>query len=195
LCIINQEVGGLITTGASECHVNITESKTLILQPVGDGTVRLWEYQSSIGDQEHGKLVSAFRGLDNFVPMQHGSGIVLEWKQAVGRLLVGGDSRMVVAWDAEAERQSLVCFVRKERRSMLIFLLQKSLQTGSNSPLTSLVCDPTPSQTFAAGFGDGCVKLFDEREKLVVRIVGKQTSWIQNIRPHPTRMHQFISAE
>ncbi|KAK7436889.1 Target of rapamycin complex 1 subunit kog1 [Stygiomarasmius scandens] len=159
LCIINQEVGGLITTGAS------------------DGTVRLWEYQNSIDDQEHGKLVSAFRGSDNIVPMQHGPGIVLEWKQAVGRLLVGGDSRMVVAWDAEAERQSL------------------SLQTGSNSPLTSLVCDPAPSQMFAAGFGDGCVKLFDEREKLVVGIVGKHTSWIQNIRPHPTRTRQFMSAD
>ena len=40
--------------------------------------------------------------------MQKGSGLVLDWKQSTGSLLVGGDSRVIKVWDAQTETQILV---------------------------------------------------------------------------------------
>jgi regulator-associated protein of mTOR len=53
-------------------------------------------------------MVSSFRGLNEVIQMQNGSGLVLDWKQATGSLLVGGDSRVIKVWDAETETQILV---------------------------------------------------------------------------------------
>jgi regulatory associated protein of mTOR len=54
-------------------------------------------------------MVSSFRGLNEIIQMQKGSGLVLDWKQSTGSLLVGGDSRVIKVWDAETETQNLVC--------------------------------------------------------------------------------------
>ena len=54
------------------------------------------------------QMVSAFRGLSEIVSMRRGSGVVVDWKQAGGFLLVGGDSRIIRVWDAHTEAQLLV---------------------------------------------------------------------------------------
>lgn len=48
-------------------------------------------------------------GLNEIVPMRHGSGVVMDWKQSAGILLVGGDSKVIKTWDAQTEMQGLVC--------------------------------------------------------------------------------------
>ena len=63
-------------------------------------------------------MVSAFRGLNELLQMRQGSGMVLDWKQAAGVLLVGGDSRVIKAWDAQTETQALVRVHRGPPKSL-----------------------------------------------------------------------------
>lgn len=54
-------------------------------------------------------MVSAFRGLNEVIQVRQGAGVVMDWKQSSGILLVGGDSRVIKAWDAGTETQGMVC--------------------------------------------------------------------------------------
>ncbi|KAM6498755.1 hypothetical protein JOM56_006703 [Amanita muscaria] len=160
LNIINQDVGGIIVIGSSE------------------GIVRLYRNYDPSMNQGPIQMVSAFRGLNEMVQMRVGSGLVMDWKQAAGTLLVGGDSRVIKAWDAQTETQGL------------------DLETNSDSPVTAISSDPGSSQTFLAGFADGTVKMFDRRleEDSIVRSYFEHTSWVQNVRWHPTFGAHYLSA-
>lgn len=53
-------------------------------------------------------MVSAFRALNEVIPIRQGTGMAIDWRQAAGTLLVGGDSRVIKVWDAQTETQGLV---------------------------------------------------------------------------------------
>ncbi|KAF8808186.1 hypothetical protein BYT27DRAFT_6605724 [Phlegmacium glaucopus] len=159
--IINQDVGGIIMTGSA------------------DGIVRLFRNYDPTLEQGPLQMVSSFRGLNEVIQLRQGSGLVLDWKQSIGSLLVGGDSRVIKVWDAQTETQSL------------------DLDTNSESPVTAIVSDSGSSQTFIASFADGVVKVFDRRleeEDAVVRSYSDHASWVQNVRWHPKLSGQFLSA-
>ncbi|KAF7337789.1 Target of rapamycin complex 1 subunit mip1 [Mycena sanguinolenta] len=162
LRVINQDVGGMILTGST------------------DGIVRLYRNYDPAVDQGPVQMVSAFRGLTELVVnIRQGAGLVMDWMQNTGLLLVGGDSRTIKVWDAQTETPTL------------------DLDTNSDSPVTAIVCDMEPSQVFAASFANGEVKLFDRRmeeEDSVVRKFVEHESWVQNVRWHPTTRSQFLSA-
>ena len=56
-------------------------------------------------------MVSAFRALTEMIQLRQGSGMVLDWKQSAGTLLVGGDSHVIKVWDAQTETQGMVCLI------------------------------------------------------------------------------------
>ncbi|KAF7965708.1 hypothetical protein HWV62_42187 [Athelia sp. TMB] len=87
LHIINQDVGGIIMTGAA------------------DGVVRLYRNYDPMAGQGPVQMVSSFRGLSEVVQMKKGSGFIMDWKQSGGTLLVGGDSHIIRVWDAHTETQ------------------------------------------------------------------------------------------
>jgi len=104
---------------------------------------------------------------------------VTDWKQSAGTLLVSGDSHVIKVWDAQTETQGL------------------DLDTNSDSPVTALVSDHGAAQTFIASFADGKIKVFDRRieeEDSIVRTYSEHTSWVQNVRWHPTLGSQLLSA-
>ncbi|KAH7911589.1 raptor N-terminal caspase like domain-containing protein [Hygrophoropsis aurantiaca] len=161
LHIINQDVGGIIMTGAA------------------DGVVRLYRNYDPSLNQGPLQMVSSFRGLNEMIQIRRGSGLVMDWKQSGGSLLIGGDSRIIRVWDAHTESQVL------------------DLETNSESPVTAIASDHGSSSTFIAGFADGVVKVFDRRleeEDAVVRSYHEHHSWVQNVRYHPRLGGQFLSA-
>lgn len=144
-----------------------------------DGIVRLYRNYDPLAVQGPVQMVSAFRGLNEVVQMKRGSGLITDWKQTGGTLLVGGDSRIIRVWDAHTETQVV------------------DLDTNAESPVTSMMSDYGSSSTFVAGFADGNVKVFDRRleeEDAVVRTYTEHGSWVQNVRWHPTPPNQIISA-
>lgn len=78
------------------------------LPPPADGIVRLYRNYDTSLDQGPVQMVSAFRGLNEVIQLRQGSGVVMDWKQTAGTLLVGGDSRVIKVWDAQTETQGLV---------------------------------------------------------------------------------------
>jgi len=74
-----------------------------------DGIVRLFRNYDPTLEQGPLQMVSAFRALNEMVQLRQGSGLVMDWKQSAGMLLVGGDSRVIKVWDAQTETQGLVC--------------------------------------------------------------------------------------
>ncbi|KAJ6454525.1 raptor N-terminal caspase like domain-containing protein [Mycena vitilis] len=161
LQIINQDVGGIIMTGSS------------------DGVVRLFRNYDPAVDEGPVQMVSAFRGLTEMVTMRQGAGVVMDWTQSAGILVIGGDSRTIKVWDAQTETPIL------------------DLDTNSESFVTAITCDMEPSQVFAASFANGEVKLFDRRqpeENSVIRTYAEHESWVQNVRWHPAARSQLLSA-
>lgn len=73
-----------------------------------DGIVRLYRNYDPTLEQGPLQMVSAFRGLNEIVQSRQGTGLVMDWKQATGILLLGGDSRAIKVWDAQTETQGLV---------------------------------------------------------------------------------------
>jgi len=161
LHIINHDVGGIILTGSSE------------------GIVRLYRNYDPAVDPGPVQMVSAFRGLNEVIPVRQGSGVVMDWKQSTGMLLIGGDSHVIKVWDAQTETQSL------------------DLDTNSDSPVTAIASDLGSSQIFVASFANGVIKVFDRRleeEDSIVKEYSEHSSWVQNIRRHPSMNAQFLSA-
>lgn len=79
---------------------------------------------------------------------------------------------------------------------MLITSIQ-DLETNSDSPVTSMVCEDGSSSVFLASFADGTVKMFDHRleeDDAVVRQYSAHSSWVQNVKWHPNVSGQFLSA-
>lgn len=87
---INEDVGGIIVVGSAE------------------GIVRLYRNFDPVLEQGPVQMVSAFRALNEVIQLRQGTGVILDWKQSAGVLLVGGDSRVIKVWDAQTETQSLV---------------------------------------------------------------------------------------
>jgi hypothetical protein len=73
-----------------------------------DGMIRLYRNYDPATSSTDVQMVSAFRGLGEIISMRRGAGVVVDWKQAGGYLLVGGDSRIIRVWDAHTEAQLLV---------------------------------------------------------------------------------------
>ena len=83
------------------------------------------------------QMVSAFCGLNEVIQMKRGTGVITDWKQNGGTLMVGGDSRIIRVWDAHLESQIMVGFstVSRERpsNSALFTGLGHELRQSSHS--------------------------------------------------------------
>ena len=49
------------------------------------------------------QLVSAFRALTDLLPSNKNAGLVLDWQQGQGKLLVAGDVKVIRVWNAATE--------------------------------------------------------------------------------------------
>ncbi len=134
----------------------------LLLTGSSDGVVRIFKnYQS----EEKVQLVSAWRALADLLPTSKSTGLVADWQQSRGALLVGGDVKVIRVWDAPRE------------------LCISDIPARSSSTITSLTSDQVAGHVFVAGFGDGFVRVYDRRmdsRESMVQAWRNRGGWVVN---------------
>lgn len=148
-------------------------------------------------DQAPVQMVSSFRGLQDILQVPQGSGMVTEWRQSGAFLFTGGDSKSIRIWDVHMESHHAVSRLPPLPTGTNTQSPSKDISTEADSPTTSIVSDRGTAHVFAASFADGSARIFDRRmafDNAVVRQYSEHTSWVQNVRWHPTSGGQFFSA-
>lgn len=156
------------------------EVDTLLLAGSADGSVRLYRHYDRAPSQRRGpELVSAFRALPDLLRSRYPSGLQVAWQQVSGRLLAGGDSRLLRLWDAHRE----LCIA--------------DIPTHVNSCATSITSDTDLGHLFMVGFGDGSLGVYDQRNSpssSLVRLWEEHTSWIQHVHLQKHGQRELVSA-
>ena len=143
-----------------------------------DGVIRIYRHYDS---DEGIELASAWRALTHMVPSNVNSGMVFDWQQVSGRLLVAGDVKVIRVWEAGRE----VCVA--------------DINARSGSCVTSLTSDQMTGDIFVAGFGDGAVRVFDIREKPQTAMVKKwkdtnDQDWVRSVHMQRGGQRELLSA-
>jgi len=157
---INEDDQGLFMTGSS------------------DGVVRVYRNYDS---EKKIELAAAWRALTDMVPSTVNAGMVFDWQQVSGRVLVAGDVRVIRVWYAASER----CL--------------EDIPARSGSCVTSLTSDQMTGNFFVAGFGDGAVRVFDLRHRPRDAMVRKwkdekDRQWIKAVHMQRGGQRELLSA-
>lgn len=117
----------------------------LLLTGSSDGVIKI--YKNFHDNSSDGKieLISSWRALTDLLLTSKLSGLISEWQQSRGSLLVSGDVKIIRVWDAPRE----LCLV--------------DIPARSTSSITSLTSDQVAGNIFIAGFDDGSLRVYDRR--------------------------------
>jgi len=157
----------------------INEDDTAFLMTgSSDGVLRIYRNYDSAKTIE---LASAWRALTHMVPSNVNSGMVFDWQQVTGRVLVAGDVRVIRVWAAASE----TCVT--------------DIPARSGSCVTSLTSDQMTGNLFVAGFGDGAVRVFDTRLRPQESMVRKwkddsDRQWIRSVHMQRGGQRELLSA-
>ncbi|KAI1449068.1 raptor N-terminal caspase like domain-containing protein [Annulohypoxylon stygium] len=157
----------------------INEDDTAFLMTgSSDGVLRVYRNYDS---QKKTELASAWRALTHMVPSNVNSGMVFDWQQVTGNVLVAGDVRVIRVWAAAHE----TCIM--------------DIPARSGSCVTSLTSDQMTGNIFVAGFGDGAVRVFDTRLRPQESMVKKwkddsDRQWIRNVHMQRGGQRELLSA-
>jgi len=182
----------------SVSFINVT-GNSLLMTGCDDGTVRVFNgvidegigsivsegYSEGISEgykegQNKNKgvgvtLAQGFFGAPDMVSSARGSGLVLEYQESSRHLLASGTVGRIRQWNLETNQ------------------LLSNIETGTEACVTSIttpweegVADhgPPSSTSFfspscvVAGFGDGCLRLFDLRANLTSLSLHEHSSWV-----------------
>ncbi len=76
------------------------DDNALLLTGSSDGVIKIFrDYES----EKSVELVSGFRALTDLIPSNKNAGLVLDWQQGQGKLLVAGDVKVIRVWNAATE--------------------------------------------------------------------------------------------
>ncbi|KAJ5094524.1 Armadillo-like helical [Penicillium angulare] len=151
------------------------DDQALLLTGSSDGVLKLFRNYESTRDIE---VVTAFRALPELIPSTRNAGLVLDWQQGQGKALVAGDVKVIRVWNAATE----VC--------------TNDIPARSGSCITSLTSDQVAGNIFVAGFGDGAVRVFDQRLKpsaSMVKVWREHKQWITNVHMQRGGLRELIS--
>lgn len=154
------------------------DDQAFLLTGSSDGVIRIYRNYDS---EKKVEVASAWRALTHLVPSNVNSGLVFDWQQVTGKLLVAGDVKVIRVWSAAAE------------------LCQVDINARSGSCVTSLTSDQMTGNVFVAGFGDGAIRVFDARNRPQEAMVKKwkdDTSrvWIKSVHMQRGGQRELSSA-
>ncbi|KAL5043499.1 hypothetical protein BDW71DRAFT_187813 [Aspergillus fruticulosus] len=151
------------------------DDQALLMTGSSDGVLKVFRNYESAKDVE---IVTAFRALPELIPSNRNAGLVLDWQQGQGKALVAGDVKVIRVWNAATE----VC--------------TNDIPARSGSCITSLTSDQVAGNIFVAGFGDGAVRVFDQRLKptaSMVKVWREHKQWITNVHMQRGGLRELIS--
>lgn len=154
------------------------DDQAFLLTGSSDGVIRIYRNYDSDKKIE---VASAWRALTHLVPSNVNSGMVFDWQQVSGKLLVAGDVKVIRVWAAAAER----CLV--------------DINARSGSCVTSITSDQMTGNVFVAGFGDGAIRVFDARNRPQEAMVRKWKDendrvWIKSVHMQRGGQRELVSA-
>ena len=76
------------------------DDQALLMTGSSDGMIKIFRNYES---ERQVEMVSAFRALTDLVPSNKNSGLVFDWQQGQGKLLVAGDVKVIRVWNAATE--------------------------------------------------------------------------------------------
>ncbi|PHH80567.1 hypothetical protein CDD82_1672 [Ophiocordyceps australis] len=153
------------------------DDQALLMTGSSDGVMRVYRDY----DCEDMQLATSWRALTHMVPSNVNSGMVFDWQQVTGRVLVAGDVRVIRVWYAAHE----TCIM--------------DIPARSGSCVTSLTSDQMTGNMFVAGFGDGAVRVFDTRQRPQDSMVRKwkddsDRQWIKSVHMQRGGQRELLSA-
>jgi regulator-associated protein of mTOR len=154
------------------------DDQAFLMTGSSDGVIRIYRNYDSDRKVE---LASSWRALTSMVPSTKNSGMVFDWLQVTGKLLVAGDVKVIRVWAAASE------------------LCIQDINARSGSPVTSLTSDQMTGNIFVAGFGDGAVRVYDQRNRPQEAMVRKwrdegQREWIKSVHMQRGGQRELVSA-
>lgn len=154
------------------------DDQAFLLTGSSDGVIRVYRNYESDRDVE---LATSWRALTHMVPSNVNSGMVFDWQQVTGRVLVAGDVRVIRVWYAAHE----TCVM--------------DIPARSGSCVTSLTSDQMTGNIFVAGFGDGAVRVFDTRLRAQDSMIRKwkdesDRQWIKSVHMQRGGQRELLSA-
>jgi regulator-associated protein of mTOR len=154
------------------------DDQAFLLTGSSDGVIRIYRDYDSDRKIE---VASAWRALTHLVPSNVNSGMVFDWQQVTGKLLVAGDVKVIRVWAAAPE----LCVV--------------DINARSGSCVTSLTSDQMTGNVFVAGFGDGAIRVFDARNRPQEAMVMKWKDdtdrvWIKSVHMQRGGQRELLSA-
>ena len=154
------------------------DDQAFLLTGSSDGVIRI--YRNYDADKKI-EVASAWRALTHLVPSNVNSGMVFDWQQVSGKLLVAGDVKVIRVWAAAPE----LCVV--------------DINARSGSCVTSLTSDQMTGNVFVAGFGDGAIRVFDARNRPQEAMVMKWKDdtdrvWIKSVHMQRGGQRELLSA-
>jgi regulator-associated protein of mTOR len=154
------------------------DDQAFLLSGSSDGVIRIYRNYDSDKNVE---VATAWRALTHLVPSNVNSGMVFDWQQVSGKLLVAGDVKVIRVWSASLE----VCVV--------------DINARSGSCVTSLTSDQMTGNVFVAGFGDGAIRVFDARNRPQEAMVRKWKDdtdrvWIKSVHMQRGGQRELVSA-
>lgn len=155
------------------------DDAALLLTGSSDGIVKVYK---NIHSPEDSELISAWRGLTDMLLTPRSSGLLTEWQQIRGSLLVTGDVKIIRVWDAHTET------------------VEVDIPAKTSSLVTSITSDQLAGNIFVAGFADGSLRVYDRRmdsRDSMIRLWrsgnGRQRTWINNVHMQRGGYRELVS--
>ncbi|EAQ89638.1 conserved hypothetical protein [Chaetomium globosum CBS 148.51] len=153
------------------------DDQALLMTGSSDGVIRIYHNYDSDADVE---LASSWRALTHMVPSNVNSGMVFDWQQVNGQVLVAGDERVIRIWNAGHE------------------MCTHEIPARSGSCVTALASDQMTGNIFVAGFGDGAIRVFDARmkpqETMVRKWKDESRQWVRSVHMQRGGQRELLSA-
>jgi regulatory associated protein of mTOR len=159
----------------SEVRFINEDDQALLMTGSSDGVLKVYRHYDTRGKTQ---LVTAFRALTDLVPSNKNAGLVFDWQQGRGLALVAGDVKVIRVWNASTE----IC--------------TSDIPARSGSCITSLTSDQVEGDVFIAGFGDGAVRVYDQRQKpatAMVKVWKEHKQWITNVHLQRGGQRELVS--